>query len=122
MREKAEQEKQATSQAILDEHIVDEIEQGLRACHCLDSDTDTPPMAATTPCIKSCLKKTPTKEVESCSAAAQEGTSPCKSTNSKSKNHKKEHHHHQASSSKEYASTDSKCVPMVLFPCFTELR
>jgi hypothetical protein len=51
MREKAEQEKQATNQAILDEHIVDEIEQDLKACTCHDGGTPPAPSAT---CIKSC--------------------------------------------------------------------
>lgn len=62
MREKAEQEKQATNQEILDESIIDEIEKDLQACTCQDNDADSSVTSSMSPsdsmCIKSCLKKT----------------------------------------------------------------
>jgi hypothetical protein len=110
MREKAEQEKQATNQAILDEHIVDEIEQDLKACTCHDGSTPPAPSAT---CIKSCLKKVPTKEVGH-KAGSDGETSRTK--NSKSK--KQKNKHRQASN--DYSS--STCKFSQWFSCFTELR
>jgi hypothetical protein len=112
MREKAEQENQATNQAILDEHIVDEIEQDLRACTCHDGETPPAPSAT---CIKSCLKKSPTKEVGDKAGSIGE-TSKIKS--SKSKKQKKKHR--QASN--DYTSSNCKFCHSSFIPCFTELR
>jgi hypothetical protein len=99
MREKAEQEKQATNQAILDEHIVDEIEQDLRACTCHDG--DIPPAAPSASCIKSCLKKVPTKEVgdKTRSNGETSRNKGCKSKKQKNK-------HRQASN--DYSSSNCK--------------
>ncbi|KAJ2963667.1 hypothetical protein NQZ79_g1343 [Umbelopsis isabellina] len=62
MREKAEQEKQATNQEILDEPIIDEIEKDFQACTCQDNGADGSVLSSMSPaesmCIKSCLKKT----------------------------------------------------------------
>ncbi|KAG2184060.1 hypothetical protein INT44_009075 [Umbelopsis vinacea] len=98
MREKAEQEKQATNQAILDEHIVDEIEQDLKACTCHDGGTPPAPSAT---CIKSCLKKKPTKE-----AGYKDDGETSRTKNSKSK--KQKNKHRQASN--DYSSSNSLTI------------
>ncbi|KAG2175673.1 hypothetical protein INT43_001320 [Umbelopsis isabellina] len=78
MREKAEQEKQATNQEILDEPIIDEIEKELQACTCQDNDTDSSVLSSMSPedsmCIKSCLKKTSAIKFETEQAFKTKGT------------------------------------------------
>ena len=125
MREKAEQEKQATNQAILDEHIIDEIEQDLRACHCHDDGDSDTPTAPSSACIKSCLKKTPSKEVLVDDDSSISSSCSDEADTSKTKNHRKTKKHkkkHQAS--KEYSpSSSSNNSKWVFFgSCFTGLR
>ncbi|CAM0137821.1 hypothetical protein VKS41_001034 [Umbelopsis sp. WA50703] len=107
MREKAEQEKQAINQEILDEPIIDEIEKDFQACTCQDTDADssvpssTPPTNST--CIKSCLKKTP-------AAIDHETEQEFKTKGTKSKKHRKKNR-----TSKDFASSNGRDIFLQIF-------